>query len=89
MTAVCASCHRSEALAQPSTSMGHALEAVADCTILRSNPKLAFRHGAYSYLIVREGDRSIYSVTDGHQTFTVPIAWAFGLGTVRDCTWPP
>jgi hypothetical protein len=60
--------------------MGHALEAVTDCTILRSNPKLAVRHGAYSYQIVREGDRSIYSVTDGHQTLTVPIAWAFGLG---------
>ena len=78
---VCASCHRVEALIQPSTSMGHALEAVSDCTILRSNPKLAFRHGAYSYQIVREGDRSIYRVSDGHQTFTVPIAWAFGLGS--------
>ena len=78
---VCASCHRAESLTQPSTSMGHALEAVADCTILRSNPKLALRHGAYSYQIVREGDRSIYSVSDGHQTLTVPIAWAFGLGS--------
>jgi Cytochrome c554 and c-prime len=78
---VCASCHRVESLTQPATSMGHALEAVTDCTILRSNPKLALRHGAYSYQIVREGDRSIYSVTDGHQTLTVPIAWAFGLGS--------
>jgi len=78
---VCASCHRAEALAHPSTSMSHALEAVADCTILRSNPKFGFRYGAYSYQIVREGTRSIYSVTDGHQTLTVPIAWAFGLGS--------
>ena len=80
-TIVCASCHHAEALTQPSTSMAHALEAVADCTILRSNPKLTLRHGAYSYQIIREGDRSIYSVTDGHQTLTVPIAWAFGLGS--------
>ena len=40
-----------------------------------------FRHGAYSYQIVRAGDRSIYTVTDGQQTLTVPIAWAFGLGS--------
>ncbi len=77
----CATCHRPQALEQPATGMGRALENVAACDILRANPKLAFRAAAYSYQIVREGDRSIYSVTDGKDTITVPIAWAFGGGT--------
>lgn len=60
--------------------MGHALELVEDCSILREHARLAFRHGRYSYTITRQGDRSIYSVTDGVDTITVPIGWAFGLG---------
>jgi hypothetical protein len=76
----CATCHKTEASSQPATSMGHALELVADCTILRDHPRLTFQLGRYSYTIMRQGDRSIYSVTDGTDTITVPIGWAFGLG---------
>jgi len=79
--AVCGTCHRSEARSQPATSMGHALELVADCGILRAHPLLTFCHGRYSYAIRREGSRSIYSVTDGAATLSVPIRWAFGMGT--------
>jgi len=61
--------------------MAHALETVADCEILRAHPKLTFRDGAYSYEILRDGNRSIYKVTDSKGTFTVPIGWALGLGT--------
>ena len=92
--AQCVSCHRAQALPQPSTSMGHALETVAACEILRAHPKLTFREGTYSYQIVREGDRSVYTVTDGKETLSLPIAWAFGLGSAgqtyvfqRDGTW--
>ncbi len=60
--------------------MGHALERVEDCEILIANPKLTFADGRYNYTITRENTRSIYSVTDGTQTLSVPIAWAFGLG---------
>jgi len=76
----CATCHRPQALEQPATGMGRALEGVAACDILRANPKLVFRAAGYSYQLAREGDRSIYSVTDGKDAITVPIAWAFGLG---------
>jgi hypothetical protein len=76
----CASCHKTEALSQPSTSMGHALELVEDCSILREHPRLTFQYGRYSYTIARQGGRSIYSVTDGTNTISVPIGWAFGLG---------
>src|SRR4029077_10706238 len=71
----CATCHRPQELEQPATGMGRALESVASCDILRANPKLVFRAAGYSYQLVRDGDRSIYSVTDGKDTITVPIAW--------------
>ena len=60
--------------------MAHALENVRDCEILRTHPGLAFRSENYSYSIRREGNASIYTVTDGKAAITVPIAWAFGLG---------
>ncbi|MGA2737935.1 MAG: hypothetical protein ABSG65_10850 [Bryobacteraceae bacterium] len=80
VSTTCASCHKTEALSQPGTSMGHALELVQNCGILREHPRLTFQYGRYSYTITRQGDRSIYSVTDGTDTLTVPIGWAFGLG---------
>ncbi len=61
--------------------MARALERVKDCEILGSHPRLSFRKGQYSYQIVREGDRSIYIVTDGKTTLRAPLAWAFGLGS--------
>src|SRR5580700_11155151 len=79
-TFTCATCHKAEALTQPATSMGHALELVGDCAILREHPRLAFQYGRYSYTLTRQGDRTLYSVTDGTDTITVPIGWALGLG---------
>lgn len=76
----CGKCHAAEAKAHSATSMARALERVEDGAILKANPKLTFQNGPYTYTIVREGSRSIYSVTDGVQTVTAPIAWAFGLG---------
>ncbi len=80
-TVTCATCHKAEAATQPATSMGHALELVADCTILREHARLTFKYGRYTYNITREGNGSIYSVTDGTETISVPIGWAFGLGS--------
>lgn len=76
----CGGCHAAESKAQPLTPMGHAMEAVSECTILKNHAVLTFKSGKFSYRIERQGDRSIYSVTDGVQTFTTPIGWAFGLG---------
>ena len=60
--------------------MAHAMELVSDCAILREHPLLTFTEGKYSYRIERQGDKSVYSVTDGAETLTVPLGWAFGLG---------
>jgi hypothetical protein len=76
----CGQCHAREHRAHNQTSMSAALTRAADAGILRGNPNLAFRDGRYSYTIRRDGARSIYSVTDGAETISEPIAWAFGQG---------
>lgn len=76
----CVKCHAAQAGPQPSTSMAHALELASECRILSTHPLLTFSAGKYKYRIVRSGNESIYSVTDGRETITAPIRWAFGLG---------
>jgi hypothetical protein len=76
----CAPCHRAETAAFAEAAMTRALESGRNAAILRTNPKLAVSLGAYTYEIVRSGNESIYSVTDGKDTFRVPIEWAFGQG---------
>jgi hypothetical protein len=76
----CARCHQDESKTQHATAMGRALEPVATSEILRGNASLTFRSGPYTYTITRRGDQSIYSVTDGKQTISAPILYAFGQG---------
>ena len=75
----CIQCH-SDKVHQPTTPMGRAAETAADCQVLRSHPLLTFRSGPFSYKIERKGDQSIYSVTDGKETFSAPILYGFGQG---------
>ncbi len=56
------------------------METSRECGILKAHPLLVFHSGKYSYRIERKGDQSFYTVTDGVQTITVPVGWAFGLG---------
>lgn len=76
----CARCHAKQSAAHRATSMARALEPARGGAILRANQTLTFQHGTFRYQIERRGDQSIYTVTDGIQTLSVPIAWAFGLG---------
>lgn len=78
--AVCAQCHAAEASTQKTTPMALAAERAAESNILREHPRLSFRLGLYSYQIVRAGEQTIYSVTDGKKTISEPIEWAFGRG---------
>jgi hypothetical protein len=76
----CAGCHPAQAKPHPATSMAHAMELVPETEILKQHPDLTFKEGSYNYRIERKGDQSIYSVSDGRQTRTFPIGWAFGQG---------
>src|SRR5215469_14555704 len=76
----CAKCHAAESRRQPETRMAHALVRADSSQILRDNPNLSLQSGNYSYSIARAGDESIYTVTDGQSSLSIPLAWAFGAG---------
>lgn len=72
-------CH-TDKVSQPSSLMGKASETCQECQVLRTHPLLRFRLGAYSYKITRDGNRSLYTVTDGTNTISEPILYCFGHG---------
>ena len=75
----CAECHKKFA-SFGHTGMAMAMEPIAASKVLSDNPQLSMRVGAYSYQIKRDGKQSIYSVTDGKDTISLPIVYAFGQG---------
>lgn len=77
---VCAECHDSIVASQQKTPMGLALASPANCSILGSHPKLTYRSGKYHYSITRTGSQSLYTVTDGTSTLSIPILHCFGMG---------
>src|SRR5580698_3290132 len=76
----CAACHASKVSTQKLTPMAHAALRPADSEALRTHDQLTLRLPPYTYQISRQPDGSLYSVTDGKQTISVPVSWAFGLG---------
>ena len=76
----CAECHRDIAVKQQQTTMARAMVSAADCQVLRSHPSLKFQQGKFAYRITRDGDRSVYEITNGLQTVTAPLLYAFGQG---------
>jgi Cytochrome c554 and c-prime len=75
---VCRACHAQIAKSYMKTPMARAGARAADTGVLRAHSKMTFHLGPYHYQIVRKGDQSTYSVTDGKETISVPIIWAFG-----------
>jgi hypothetical protein len=76
----CAQCHASLTAKRLANPMSRALTPVDSCEILKTHPRLHFRNGAYDYQIVREGNRSIYTITDGSSSISEPILYCFGQG---------
>ena len=58
--------------------MSIAMEPIAESKVLSKNPRLTMQVGAYTYEIKRNGKQSFYSVTDGKDTISLPILYAFG-----------
>jgi hypothetical protein len=92
--ATCSPCHKAQTTSFAHADMTRALESIKECEILRSNPTLKATINGYSYEIKRVGDESLYSVTNGTDTITANLRWAFGLGAAgqtylfeRDGRW--
>src|ERR1041385_6137194 len=76
----CGECHKKEFASARYSGMAQAMEPIAASKILSDNPKLKMSVGPYTYEITREGKQSFYSVTDGKDTLSFPINYAFGHG---------
>ncbi len=75
----CANCHREQAQYQAQTPMGIGMELPPNQTVLAAHPKMTFAKGGYSYTVETSGGQSTYTVTDGKETLSVPIHYAFGV----------
>src|SRR5215471_2019025 len=78
----CGRCHAQEAAALRNSPMTRALQKPVESDLLQKNHDLNFRSGRYSYSIRRQGDTFLYSVSDGKDTLTARVQWAFGKGIV-------
>jgi cytochrome c554/c'-like protein len=77
---VCAECHKNKVVSHSQTGMAMAMESVTDSKVLTARAMMSFRIGPYTYEIKREGKRSLYTVSDGKETISLPIIYAFGQG---------
>jgi hypothetical protein len=76
----CAQCHKKTVAGHAESAMGMAMEPVAESKVLIDNPSMTFRSGPYVYEIKRQGGQSSYTITDGKETVTLPVLYAFGQG---------
>ncbi len=76
----CAGCHKSKVDSLAKSGMGRAMEPMVSSIVLTENPKMTFQSGPYSFEIRRKDKQSIYTVTDGKETISVPILYALGQG---------
>ncbi len=77
-TVTCANCHPKQSIG--GNAMRQAMEPVAKCRILQSNPHLTFQNASYSYRLDREGNDTFYTVTGNGGEKKVRILWALGQG---------
>lgn len=77
---VCGACHGEIVEKQKKAAMFMAMEPALDCSILRANPDLKFQSGTFSYKIIREGQKSLYIVSDGKTEISAPLLYGFGQG---------
>jgi len=74
----CASCHAEKGRTQSHTAMRHALSIASESDVLRTHRRMTFRAGAYSYEIISDSKQNSYRVTNGKETISEPILYAFG-----------
>jgi hypothetical protein len=79
-SSACAQCHAPLTAKRLANPMSRALEAVESCDVLKTHTRLNFRNGRYSYQIVRDGNRSSYTISDGLNSISEPILYCFGQG---------
>lgn len=79
-TKECARCHPKIVTTQIDTPMARAAGLAADSTALREHQRLFRQVGRYSYTISKEDSGNNYSVSDGVNSDSAVLGWAFGIG---------
>ena len=67
-------------MGQRKHAMANTAKLAIDSTVLKSS-QINFYIGAYSYKLQAEKGVEYYSVTNGTQSFSAPVLWAFGSDT--------
>ena len=80
IASACAGCHAAQATPQPDTPMGRGMQWPDADPLFKSHPKLTFIKGLYTYTVETKDNQTLYSVTDGTRTISLPIHWSFGKG---------
>jgi hypothetical protein len=78
----CRPCHAAKVATQEATPMAHAVFPAEKAKVLHTHPELTFKIGPYQYLIRSDANHSLYSVTNGTETLSSPLLWAFGTPRV-------
>lgn len=78
----CRECHAEKFADQATTAMRRTAFHADASSALHAHPRLAFEVGPYRYLIETDANHSLYSVTNGKQTLSSPLLWAFGTPRV-------
>jgi hypothetical protein len=80
--AACEGCHVKVAALQETTAMYHAGVRAAQSQTLKMHEQLEFKEGGYRYSLVRGVSGVTYAVTDGANSVTGAVDWAFGAGEI-------
>jgi hypothetical protein len=78
----CRQCHADKFTTQAETAMRRTAFNADASQALHSHPRLSFSVGPYHYLIETDARHSLYTVTNGKQTLSSPLLWAFGTPRV-------
>jgi Cytochrome c554 and c-prime len=81
-SATCARCHQRIADSQAGTAMARTAQRAADSDALRAHGVLSVKIGGHIHEIRTSNAASVYSVSDGKDTITNVLGWAFGAGKV-------
>ncbi len=81
-SAACAKCHKSIAESYKDMAMSQASVVPADSDLLRKHADLHFQLGPYKYSMTTTAGKTSYSVSDGKQTSSNDLEWAFGAGSL-------
>jgi hypothetical protein len=78
----CRECHEKKFADQATTEMRRTVFNANASDALHEHPRLAFEVGPYRYLIETDANHSLYTVTNGKETLSSPLLWAFGTPRV-------